>query len=199
MHRFLLSDQKGKIVDHINRNRLDNRKANLRYATRSQNGFNRINVKHSSIYKGVFYRKVSKKWGASIRSPDKKIHLGLFLDEIEAAKVYDEAAKKYHGEFAVLNFPPRQKTRKETFFENIQIFRSKVTENVKNRLFGLLNFYRVNSLKLAQISFIFFCFAVSGFLFEGVNLLGPKANAIVAQSGGPTAVINSSEKITKLL
>lgn len=99
------------VVDHINRNSLDNRRANLRVATHLQNARNRvkINKKCSSIYKGVCWSKHHKKWAAQINVRRKSIHLGYFKDELDGAKCYDEAAKKYHDEFACLNFPPRDK------------------------------------------------------------------------------------------
>jgi hypothetical protein len=57
----------------------------------------------------VCWSKHHKKWQAAINVDRKSIHLGYFNDEIEAAKCYDEAAKKYHKEFACLNFPPPNK------------------------------------------------------------------------------------------
>ncbi len=120
MHRQILADQlKAKsvvllvelFIDHINGNALDNRRANLRIVTRAQNAKNRSkgSKKCSSVYKGVCWHKYNKKWSAEIKSNHRQIHLGYFDDEIEAAKAYDEAAKKYHGEFACLNFPPPDK------------------------------------------------------------------------------------------
>ncbi len=98
-----LTQGKYAIVDHKNRNGLDNRKANLRVATRMQNTWNSINGinRGFSKYKGV--RKHHNKWRAVIEYSGKKVHLGCFAGEIEAAGAYDAAARKYHGEFAVLN------------------------------------------------------------------------------------------------
>jgi hypothetical protein len=107
MHQEVIKVPKGMIIDHINRYGMDNRSANLRPATHSQNMCNRkkFSIPSSSKYKGVSWHKGSLKWQAKIRFERKLIHLGTFKNEIDAAKVYDEAAKKYHGEFACLNFP----------------------------------------------------------------------------------------------
>ncbi len=93
------------VVDHINRNSLDNRKANLRLATPRQNMWNRSNPKPSrSKYKGVCWHKDNEKWVAQIHIDGQQRHLGYFDNEISAAKAYDTAAKKYRGEYAFLNF-----------------------------------------------------------------------------------------------
>lgn len=106
MHRVIMNPPKGFLVDHRNLNSLDNTRPNLRNATRSQNQFNRnkIKSKTSSRFMGVCFDKRRKKWCAYITVEGKRIWLGYFDSEIEAAKAYDEAAKKYHGEFARLNF-----------------------------------------------------------------------------------------------
>jgi len=93
----------GKEVDHEDRDGLNNRRSNLRIATRSQNGMNRkINKNNTSGYKGVYWHKQHQKWCAQIKINNKKIHLGYFDNKIDAVKARDEAAKKYHGEFARL-------------------------------------------------------------------------------------------------
>ncbi|RUT02737.1 hypothetical protein DSM106972_056570 [Dulcicalothrix desertica PCC 7102] len=92
------------VVDHINRNPLDNRRINLREATASQNSWNRTKRKNNkSGFKGV-HRHSSNKWIARIKVNGKIKHLGTFTDKIAAAIAYDNVAKLYHGEFAVLNF-----------------------------------------------------------------------------------------------
>ena len=107
MHREVIHPPENLLVDHINHNGLDNRKANLRLATCEQNSYNRIRFRksQSSKYKGVRWNKQIKKWAVIICFNKKSKFIGYFEDEIQAAKAYDKAAKKYHKEFASLNFP----------------------------------------------------------------------------------------------
>lgn len=106
LHRFILNLLKGSGIcaDHINGNRLDCRKENLRIATYSQNNSNRAKrLNSSSKYKGVHWHKPSEKWHVNIKKNKVKIHIGSFAHEINAAISYNTAALKHHGEFAVLN------------------------------------------------------------------------------------------------
>jgi hypothetical protein len=106
MHRYIMLAPAGLLVDHRNNDGLDNRRANLRLATSSQNGCNiRKRKNTSSRFIGVCFDKSRGKWNARIAYQKKSINLGRFKDEVEAAKTYDLAAIKYHGEFARLNFP----------------------------------------------------------------------------------------------
>lgn len=92
--------------DHINHNTLDNRQTNIRICTRQQNQMNRKPWQNSSShFKGVSWCKRRKKWEVRMQLREKHIFLGYFEGEIDAALAYDLAAKKYHGEFAHLNFP----------------------------------------------------------------------------------------------
>ncbi|NQT03512.1 MAG: HNH endonuclease [Planctomycetes bacterium] len=107
MHREILNPPHPLVVDHINHNGLDNRQANLRPATKSQNTINKPYKKKKgahSKYHGVTWQKSIKKWQAQIRAKGLHRVIGYFDDEIAAAKAYDQAARKYHREFAVLNF-----------------------------------------------------------------------------------------------
>ncbi len=109
MHRMIMSAPKGKIVDHRNGEGLDNTKRNLRFATSSQNNINAKRIKNgSSRYRGVSRNKKINKWQAAIGYDCKSLLIGYFDNEEDAARAYDNAAKKYHGEFAVLNFPPSE-------------------------------------------------------------------------------------------
>ena len=108
MHRAVLNVPNNMVVDHINRNGLENRKANLRPATHAHNMRNRAKRSdrtYNSKYKGVSQRRDRKLYEAQIRINGRPIFLGRFTDEITAAKAYDRAAQKYHGQFALPNFP----------------------------------------------------------------------------------------------
>lgn len=114
MHREILKPPVTLEVDHINHNGLDNRKANLRPATHRQNQCNRRNNSKntSSIYRGVSFHKKTKRWTARIKTNGYTKYLGLFKDQAAAARTYDLVAKKYHGQFAVLNFKDKKPRKK---------------------------------------------------------------------------------------
>lgn len=107
MHRFILrlSSNEKRLVDHRNFNGLDNRKVNLRLATTQENC--RHSRKHRdcthSRYKGVYWEQGRKQWRAYIYLNKKKIWLGRFVDEKEAARAYNKKAKEMFGEYALLN------------------------------------------------------------------------------------------------
>jgi hypothetical protein len=107
LHREIMNPPKRRLVDHKNGDSLDNRRDNLRLATRAQNVHNRRKTKSktSSRFIGVFYEKRYHYWVAKIEHKGKVIWLGSFKSEVEAAKAYDRAALKLRGEFARLNFP----------------------------------------------------------------------------------------------
>lgn len=104
LHRVLTKTPQGMVVDHINRDKLDNRRSNLRICTHQENTFNQTVKKGSSIYKGVCWDNRAQKWMSYIH-PDKKMKfLGYFPTERWAAMAYDIAAKDLFGKFAKLNF-----------------------------------------------------------------------------------------------
>ena len=106
MHRVVINIPPNMAVDHIDHNGLNNTKANLRICTQSQNTCNRrVSAGKTSKYKGVSRKKHDKKWAAKIAANGTMYHLGYFKSEIDAARAYDQAAKKYHKDFACLNFP----------------------------------------------------------------------------------------------
>jgi len=112
MHRQIMNAPKGKIVDHRDHEGLNNTKQNLRFATPSQNCCNKTLLKKgTSKYRGVSFYKKTGKWQAAIGCNGIDKHLGLFENEADAARAYDEAAKICHGEFAVLNFPQQSPDR----------------------------------------------------------------------------------------
>jgi hypothetical protein len=85
--------------------------------------------KGTSKYKGVSFRKRKKPWIVGITVNYKNIHLGYFTNEIEAAKVYDAAAKKYYGEYAYLNFP---ETKQKGLKSILQRASKKLLSNFKS-------------------------------------------------------------------
>ncbi len=113
MHRLVMNAKKGQQIDHINGNKADNRKCNLRFSDQSQN---RANSKKqipkgreaTSQYKGVRMRKdmnpKNRVWTSAIKFRKKRFHLGSFHTELEAAQAYDKEAVKVFGEYAQLNF-----------------------------------------------------------------------------------------------
>ena len=105
MHRAIMEPPKGMVVDHINGNRMDDRRCNLRICTPLQNGWNRRSTGGTSRFKGVHLDRRSGKWIARIRYLGRTIRIGSFDDEVQAARAYDRMAMKLFGEFAYLNFP----------------------------------------------------------------------------------------------
>lgn len=114
MHRIIMRRVLGReldrweLVDHINGDRLDNRRSNLRLCNNSQNGFNRDVPAHNSTgYKGVSrntYQTGPRPFQANITVNRRKVYLGSFATAQDAARAYDAAARQVAGEFARGNF-----------------------------------------------------------------------------------------------
>jgi len=107
MHRLLLDAPPHLMIDHIHGNGLDNRRCEIRLATRSQNFANRIHIHtNTSGYRGVSLVKGRPDvWQVGITKDGKRINLGLVSDPVQGARLYDAKARELFGEFAHLNFP----------------------------------------------------------------------------------------------
>lgn len=108
MHREITGAKKGQLVDHINRNKLDNRKCNLRICSHEENSRNisKRKVRTTSKYKGVYFCKQKGLYMARINNSGQGVYLGYYEKEEDAAYYYNEHAKVVYGEFAALNKLP---------------------------------------------------------------------------------------------
>jgi hypothetical protein len=114
MHREIMNPPEGMLVDHKNHNGVDNHPENLRVCTPAQNQYNRRPQGRKSQYKGVY--PAGDKWQAMVKHKGHAHYLGLYDDDVEAAKVRDRKAYELQGEFAYLNFPedfPRREKPRE--------------------------------------------------------------------------------------
>jgi HNH endonuclease len=108
---FILGAPVGQIVDHIDRNPLNNCKSNLRVVTRTVNAQNRRkNSNASSKYYGVYWNSYNNNWRAEIRRGTKRYTIGSFRDEVIAARAYDKKALELYGGEARINFPVTKET-----------------------------------------------------------------------------------------
>lgn len=109
MHRVVTGATSSQIVDHINRNKLDNQRSNLRFATVRINNQNRPADRDStSPFKGVHWYARDGKWHAQIRAYGRTTHLGYFDNPTDAARAYDERAREIYGPNCFLNFPDNE-------------------------------------------------------------------------------------------
>jgi hypothetical protein len=100
MHREIMNTPPGFETDHINGNKLDNRRSNLRIVTKSQNQWNRKKQSGSSKYKGVYWNKANRRWHVQLQMNKKKIWLGYYETETEARKAYEAGVGKFFGRYA---------------------------------------------------------------------------------------------------
>lgn len=103
LHREITNAKSGEMIDHINRNTLDNRRENLRFSDKSSNGHNcgpSKNLRHK--YKGVYYHPTKKYWTAELSVRGQRTRKS-FKTELEAVLWYNEKAKELYGGFAYLN------------------------------------------------------------------------------------------------
>ena len=106
---FIENPNNYKLVDHIDCDKLNNNILNLRWCNDQQNSSNKkISNKNKSGYKGVYFSNHAKKWCAQIKYNNKKIHIGYFIDIIDAAKAYNNKSLELNGEFANLNIIPEE-------------------------------------------------------------------------------------------
>lgn len=105
LHRFIMNPPEKMQVDHVDDNGLNCTRSNMRVCTNAENNRNKkLRPDNTSGYKGVTWDKRNKRWNASITVNGKHLYISQFTNPIDAAHAYDEAAKKYHGKFAKLNF-----------------------------------------------------------------------------------------------
>lgn len=98
LHRYLLNPPTDMVVDHINRDKLDNRRNNIRICKPSDNNYNK-DFKNTSGFRGVTWNKRKRKWAAQTSG----YGLGYFTNKIEAARAYNKKALEIYGEYARLN------------------------------------------------------------------------------------------------
>ena len=103
MHSYIKSPEVGQVVDHINRDELDNRLSNLRVCSHKENIRNSKPLKRTSEFKGVHFNKRLGRWSSSIICECITYFIGNFDSEVDAAKAYDKKARELFGEFAYLN------------------------------------------------------------------------------------------------
>lgn len=104
LHRFLMNPKQNQLIDHKDRNPLNNQKNNLRFCSNIENCWNQsLRSDNKSGFRGVCFDKSCGKWAVTITINKKQKWLGYFSNIKEAAKAYNKNAKKYFGEFANLN------------------------------------------------------------------------------------------------
>lgn len=129
LHRLIMDAKRGDIVDHISGDCCDNRRANLRMATGTQNNANvPKHLGSTSRYKGVSQEQRCFRWVATIQSQRCHCHLGTFATEQEAARAYDRAAIALWDDFALTNFPVQDYAE-----DDIAATKAFLAEKMRNR------------------------------------------------------------------
>jgi hypothetical protein len=109
MHRLIMGAKYGQEIDHKDRNKKNYQRNNLRFCTRSQNNDNiGISSRNKTGFKGVCWQNRERKYQSRIYVNGRSIHLGFFDDALDAAQKYNEAVKKYRGEYSYLNTIPTE-------------------------------------------------------------------------------------------
>lgn len=142
LHRLICNTPKGMVTDHINNNRLDNRRENLRIVTHKQNSHNSQKPspeKTSSRYKGVQYFKAEGVWIANIMVDGKSVRIGSFQTEELAAKAYNIKAKELRGEYAYLNDIDHTEFDIEKFNQMRYTRRNKRKEGGTSKFIGVIH------------------------------------------------------------
>lgn len=111
LHRFILDASAEERVDHKDRDGLNCRRSNLRVATASQNGANKIPAPSVyTPYKGAHYSRRDRSWATVVQIGGKRIHGGTFKTDEAAARAYDALSVAAFGQFALTNFPRNEIT-----------------------------------------------------------------------------------------
>lgn len=104
LHRLIMAAKDGEYIDHVNRNPLDNRRANLRLANANENSTNqKASVNNKTGVRGIYQSPYNGKYVAQVQFEKRKYHVGTFESLEEASKARDKVAKKVQGDFAALS------------------------------------------------------------------------------------------------
>lgn len=158
MHRHILSAPQGLMVDHINGDKLDNRRENLRLCTNSLNQANRKAVRGASPFKGVTWQKhrgpsTTGTWKAQIVVNGQVVYLGTFATDVDAAAAYNAAATEHFGQFAALNdlstpgCPRVSDTRRQVNRKNPSGYRGVTYDATRGKWMAQLAYKGVTHLK----------------------------------------------------
>ena len=138
MHREIMNPPPGMVVDHIDGNKPNNCRSNLRNCTRQENLQNRPKrLDSASRFKGIYYEKRPGKWHARADLDGEQFPTGLMDDEVQAARAYDRLAVELFGAFAYLNFPedwtPERRSEAFAKKETIHALRQAKAEKAQRR------------------------------------------------------------------